>query len=1069
MINRKLLILSLVGGFLFGPTLPEYTNILTHNTFKIRNIPVHKDLTNVMLCYDCFLFSGTARANENQTFSDSVKIFSGLVEDIDGIKPQSGVVTVKDVISDTTYSSDLDTLARFYIEIVKHTSGVKNANVSTPSGYNLSPFYPNPNDGRASPSFNWTLAADSDVNVSVYNILGQKVKEIAAGRLRAGNYKGFWDGTNEAGVKVAEGVYFVNVRGESSKGKRLNLTEKCLLLDQISGSGTGYAFGNGGFTYDPESGLFKADTGSDYELSAEIPGRFPVSLGFSSGDNTEGLSLVSDRKASFTSGFSDTLFVVEGGTVYKIAIPSVDNDDSDHSFSVRGDYASIVGDSILISPPKDANGTGVLELIAKENGFSVDSLKADVEFYMGNYAPTITSDFPTDTLYVIQGVSDLDSIAAIPVRDGIHDRYVQLDFATDANNDPLVWTAQSSDTSKINAFVQDGVLYVAGKDTTGYGIVNVRVSDPSGKFDERNLAVLVFGKDRTYEEGGKTNYYVPWSSVLDVNRINSVEQFLIDEGYREESLDRNIIYGRWKEMKKLRDVEFIRTWTNEFNFEGWSWESQKMLIDYTLDELKYDNVNLIRLRQSIHMKDKNSNDLFVFYEPSEFTNGPLDVAKRDFELKYIVNQAHNKGMGVMIGPFISDVTFGRHEIKPTNWNIWYENYGNILKHLAQLGYDTGLDILRVGENFGNHTSSISDEQWGNLFREQIHKSRLIYPGPEVYLDHMYFPGGDINLPIDWNKIKIWNDVDINGCGAIDYYSGLVNLFNIFTNPNPTYEELLDLLSWHNENVKEGLRDVTNRPFLMFENGAPSQDSLFMRWPEYISGTLQTEPNMEMQKIYYEALFDVMKDKDWFFGHGWYGSSFFPATGGVNDAGLSPRGKPAEDVMRYYYGNGDIKSRIIRIDGNFDDWKPELLLATDPLGDSKTTAYDLKAIYGVRDDMYLYLMVEFEGGLRDIDAITVPLDFNNDNNPDAPLGCFYAGKYWGTDTDKWLAGVSKDMSWQGSRGLLMVGADSTRSRFEFRIPYRVLDNNQIIQLIGLQAINNSIPELMDEIDGIIRIN
>ena len=62
-----------------------------------------------------------------------------------------------------------------------------------------------------------------------------------------------------------------------------------------------------------------------------------------------------------------------------------------------------------------------------------------------------------------------------------------------------------------------------------------------------------------------------------------------------------------------------------------------------------------------------------------------------------------------------------------------------------------------------------------------------------------------------------------------------------------------------------------------------------------------------------------------------------------------------------------------------------------------------------------------------------------------------------------------MTWKGSRGMFAIEPDSVRSRFETRIPHRVMDNSQIIQLIGVQAIDNPAVELMDAIAGIIRIN
>jgi flagellar hook assembly protein FlgD len=61
------------------------------------------------------------------------------------------------------------------------------------------------------------LSEDAEVTVEVYNILGQRVKEINVGYKRAGLYITketalFWNLTNDKGQKVAKELYFIKLK-----------------------------------------------------------------------------------------------------------------------------------------------------------------------------------------------------------------------------------------------------------------------------------------------------------------------------------------------------------------------------------------------------------------------------------------------------------------------------------------------------------------------------------------------------------------------------------------------------------------------------------------------------------------------------------------------------------------------------------------------------------------------------------------------------------------------------------------------------------------------------------------
>ncbi len=191
-----------------------------------------------------------------------------------------------------------------------------------------------------------------------------------------------------------------------------------------------------------------------------------------------------------------------------------------------------------------------------------------------NNAPTITTDFP-DTVITKQGISHKDSIFALQL----------TDFGFDSDGDSLFWSTSTQDSIITFFSTNQDTLYVHSQEIWfGRGVFTIKLADVFGDYEEKDIVVIAFKKDGTLlsDDGSKTEYYIPWHAQLDFNRISSVEQFIIDEGYSEEELDRKIHWSRWKKMKYLRDV-VISGWQNEFTLDGWSWNSQKLYVNYILD------------------------------------------------------------------------------------------------------------------------------------------------------------------------------------------------------------------------------------------------------------------------------------------------------------------------------------------------------------------------------------------------------------------------------------------------------------------------------------------------------
>ncbi len=84
--------------------------------------------------------------------------------------------------------------------------------------------YPNPFNPKTTISF--SIYENSEVNLTIYNLKGQKVKTLINDRFRNEDYSIIWNGKNKSGKQVSSGTYFyqllINGKTESVK--------KCLLI-----------------------------------------------------------------------------------------------------------------------------------------------------------------------------------------------------------------------------------------------------------------------------------------------------------------------------------------------------------------------------------------------------------------------------------------------------------------------------------------------------------------------------------------------------------------------------------------------------------------------------------------------------------------------------------------------------------------------------------------------------------------------------------------------------------------------------------------------------------------------
>ena len=89
-----------------------------------------------------------------------------------------------------------------------------------PKSYSLSQNYPNPFNPVTAVKYG--LPASGEVNLAVYNVLGQRVRQLVSGYVEAGQHEVDWNGTDDNGQAVSTGVYLYRLdAGDYSQTKKM--------------------------------------------------------------------------------------------------------------------------------------------------------------------------------------------------------------------------------------------------------------------------------------------------------------------------------------------------------------------------------------------------------------------------------------------------------------------------------------------------------------------------------------------------------------------------------------------------------------------------------------------------------------------------------------------------------------------------------------------------------------------------------------------------------------------------------------------------------------------------------
>ncbi len=247
-----------------------------------------------------------------------------------------------------------------------------------------------------------------------------------------------------------------------------------------------------------------------------------------------------------------------------------------------------------------------------------------------------------------------------------------------------------------------------------------------------------------------------------------------------------------------------------------------------------------------------------------------------------IRAARRRGVKILLKPHVWSRQFydgsnrWRGSIKmrsEDDWAEWFRQYEAFILREAKLAESFGVEMLSIGLEYVEATKRPA--HWRRL----ISKIRQVYSGSLTY-------AADGNHEL--GHITFWDHLDVIGVDAYFALSGPYSLFGGGL-----------LLSWVEHMVAmETLATRYRKPIIFTEAGYPSTENATLtpwRWPKGDETVA-----LEEQALAYEALLMTLTTRPWFQGVFWWKWYERQERGVSHSHDYSPRGKPAEAVLKRWY-------------------------------------------------------------------------------------------------------------------------------------------------------------------------
>ncbi len=245
----------------------------------------------------------------------------------------------------------------------------------------------------------------------------------------------------------------------------------------------------------------------------------------------------------------------------------------------------------------------------------------------------------------------------------------------------------------------------------------------------------------------------------------------------------------------------------------------------------------------------------------------------DARIIQTILQAKMRGLKVFLLPIVRLEERGpddwRGVISPMDMDKWWQSYRNYILHYAQLGERFGVSLLSVGSEL------VSMEDYRERWVELIDAVRRVFKGKLVYSanwDH-------------YEPVTFWDKLD---------YIGISNYYELSKKNLPSADYLYKKWLKIRRQIEEWKKNYPAQKLIFTEVGYYSQLGTNIYPWDY---TRSQPLSLEEQYRCYWAFIRTWKDSQVLGGTffwNWFG------LGGRRDTGYTPRGKPAECLLKKWY-------------------------------------------------------------------------------------------------------------------------------------------------------------------------
>ncbi|MGE0482345.1 MAG: hypothetical protein AB7Q17_17950 [Phycisphaerae bacterium] len=217
----------------------------------------------------------------------------------------------------------------------------------------------------------------------------------------------------------------------------------------------------------------------------------------------------------------------------------------------------------------------------------------------------------------------------------------------------------------------------------------------------------------------------------------------------------------------------------------------------------------------------------------------------------------------------------RGVIEPPDWKEWWEQYREFIVHFADIARDGGVEGLIIGSEL------VSTEKYTAEWIKVIAAARE------------HFPAGKLGYSANWDHykpIQFWDKLD---------FVGMNSYYTLADKDSPSVDDVVAKWRPIHKQIFEWQRQV-RKPIVMTEVGWCSQVGIARNPWNYYQNQKASPEGHEEQRRLYEAFLRVFNGTPGLMGVVWWE---WQGDGGPTCHGYTPRGKPAEDVLRRWFAEG----------------------------------------------------------------------------------------------------------------------------------------------------------------------